>query len=176
MKVQGEEFPYKLPLLFIIGSSVWNFVGGGVLGFFINLPVINYYEHGTYLTVAHAHAATFGAFGLLALGLGTYVLRMVTPEAAWDPTWFRGAFWLTNAGLVIMTVASLLPVGFLQLRTAYSDGYAAARSLEFYEQSHVQTLLWARTLGDTPMILGALAFTAAAIRHLYAARRPVTSG
>jgi len=171
LKAQGEAFPYTIPLLFIVGSSVWNFVGGGVLGFFINLPVINYYEHGTYLTVAHAHTSLFGAFGLLALGLGTYILRVVTPEAAWDPTWFRGAFWLTNVGLVIMSVASLLPVGFVQLQTAYQDGYAAARSLEFYEQDHVQTLLWARTLGDTPMILGALAFTVGAIRHLYAARQ-----
>jgi nitric oxide reductase subunit B len=171
LKAQGESFPYTLPLLFIVGSSVWNFVGGGVLGFFINLPVINYYEHGTYLTVAHAHAATFGAFGLLALGLGTYILRVVTPEAAWEPGWFRGAFWLTNIGLAVMTFVSLLPLGFLQLRTAFRDGYAAARSLEFYEQEHIQTLLWARTLGDTPMILGALAFTVGAVRHLLAARR-----
>ena len=170
LRAQGESFPYAIPLLFIVGSSVWNFVGGGVLGFFINLPVINYYEHGTYLTVAHAHTATFGAFGLLALGLGTYVLRVVTPEAAWDPAWFRGAFWLTNVGLVLMTVASLLPVGFLQLGTAYTDGYAAARSLEFYERPRVQTFLWARTLGDAPMILGALAFTVGAVTHLYAAR------
>ncbi|WP_226005165.1 nitric-oxide reductase large subunit [Natrinema salinisoli] len=176
LKAQGESFPYTLPLLFILGSSVWNFVGGGVLGFFINLPVINYYEHGTYLTVAHAHTSLFGAFGLLALGLGTYILRVIAPEAAWDPTWFRGAFWLTNVGLVIMSVASLLPLGFVQLRTAYRDGYAAARSLEFYEQDHVQTLLWARTLGDTPMILGALAFTVGAIRHLRAARRHSATG
>jgi nitric oxide reductase subunit B len=171
LKAQGESFPYTLPLLFIVGSSVWNFVGGGVLGFFINLPVINYYEHGTYLTVAHGHAATFGAFGLLALGLGTYVMRVVTPEEAWEPGWFRGAFWLTNVGLAVMTLASLLPLGFLQLQTSYQDGYAAARSLEFYEQDHIQTLLWARTLGDTPMILGALAFTVGAVRHLLAARR-----
>ncbi|QFU82902.1 nitric-oxide reductase large subunit [Natronorubrum aibiense] len=177
LKARGEEFPYTLPLLFILGSSIWNFVGGGVLGFFINLPLINYYEHGTYLTVAHAHTATFGAFGLLALGLGTYILRVVTPEAAWNPTWFRGAFWLTNVGLVIMTVASLLPIGFVQLQTSYQDGYAAARSLEFYDQDHVQTLLWARTLGDTPMILGALAFTVGAIRHLWKARgQPTETG
>ncbi len=174
LRAQGETFPYAIPLLFIVGSSVWNFVGGGVLGFFINLPVINYYEHGTYLTVAHAHTATFGAFGLLALGLGTYVLRVVTPEAAWDPAWFRGAFWLTNVGLVLMTVASLLPVGFLQLRTAYAEGYAAARSLEFYERPRVQALLWARTLGDAPMILGALAFTVGAVKHLSAARGAAT--
>nr|WP_306438872.1 cbb3-type cytochrome c oxidase subunit I [Natronococcus pandeyae] len=75
-----------------MGSGVWNFVGGGVLDIFINLTVPKHYEHGTYLTVAHGHAAAFGAFGLLALGLGTYVMRVVTPEAAWKPGWFRGAF------------------------------------------------------------------------------------
>ncbi len=170
LRAQGEDFPYTIPFLFIIASSVWNFVGGGVLGFFINLPVINYYEHGTYLTVAHAHASMFGAFGLLALGLGTYILRVVTPEDAWDPAWFRGAFWLTNIGLAIMTFASLLPVGFAQLKVSYSEGYAVARSLEFYERPRIQALLWARTLGDTPMILGALAFTVGAVKHVYAAR------
>ncbi|MFB6185715.1 MAG: cbb3-type cytochrome c oxidase subunit I, partial [Halobacteriaceae archaeon] len=53
----GKDFPYTLPFMFIIASGIWNFVGAGVLGFFINLPLINYYEHGTFLTVAHAHAA-----------------------------------------------------------------------------------------------------------------------
>jgi nitric oxide reductase subunit B len=28
-------------------------------------PAINYYEHGTFLTLNHAHTALFGAFGLL---------------------------------------------------------------------------------------------------------------
>ncbi|MCL7417763.1 MAG: cytochrome B, partial [Halalkalicoccus sp.] len=90
------------------------------------------------------------------------------------PTWFRGSFWLTNVGLAVMTLASLLPVGFAQLRTVYTEGYAEARSLEFYERPRVQALLWARTLGDTPMILGALAFTVGAVRQLYRARRPPT--
>jgi nitric oxide reductase subunit B len=30
---------------------------------------VNYYEHGTFLTLNHAHTALFGAFGLLAIGL-----------------------------------------------------------------------------------------------------------
>ncbi|WP_394345817.1 nitric-oxide reductase large subunit [Halegenticoccus tardaugens] len=173
LQAQTEAFPYTLPLLFILGSSLWNFVGGGVLGFFINIPVINYFEHGTYLTVAHAHTATFGAFGLLALGLGTYILRVVTPEAAWEPGWFRATFWLTNIGLIVMTVASLLPLGFSQLRAVYAEGYDAARSPEFYERPRNKRLLWARSLGDTPMILGATAFTLGAVKHLLAARNEV---
>jgi nitric oxide reductase subunit B len=32
-------------------------------------------------------------------------------------------------------------------------------------------LLWARTLGDTSMILGALAFIVGAVKHLYESRQ-----
>ncbi len=75
--------------MFIIASGVWNFVGAGVLGFFINLPLINYYEHGTYLTVGHAHAAMFGAFGFLALGMVTYMLQLGIKPGRWDGSWLR---------------------------------------------------------------------------------------
>ena len=33
----------------------------------LNAPLVNYYEHGTFLTLNHAHTALFGAFGLLGL-------------------------------------------------------------------------------------------------------------
>jgi nitric oxide reductase subunit B len=39
--------------------------GGGTL----NAPLINYYEHSTFLTLNHAHTALFGAFGLVGIGL-----------------------------------------------------------------------------------------------------------
>lgn len=38
----------RWPLYFLVASSFWNFLGAGVFGF-INLPLVNYYEHGTYL-------------------------------------------------------------------------------------------------------------------------------
>lgn len=167
LTAQDDEFPYSLSLLFIVGAIIWNFVGAGVLGFFLNLPLLNYYEHGTYLTLAHSHAATFGAFGILALGLGVYILRMVTPEAAWDPTWFRRSFWLSNIGLATMVICSLLPVGFLQLETIYEEGFATARDLEFYERPLVQKLSWARLPGDGLVVAGALAYAGAATAHLW---------
>jgi len=33
---ETDSFPYRLPFMFIVASGVWNFVGAGVLGFFIN--------------------------------------------------------------------------------------------------------------------------------------------
>jgi nitric oxide reductase subunit B len=60
-----RAFNYRLAYTYIIGAAFWNFVGaeefgGGTL----NAPLINYYEHGTFLTLNHAHTALFGAFQL----------------------------------------------------------------------------------------------------------------
>jgi nitric oxide reductase large subunit len=155
---------------FIVASGVWNFAGAGVLGFFINLPLVNYYEHGTYLTVGHAHAAMFGAFGFLALGMATYMLQLAVDPARWDGTWLRRAFWLWNVGLALMVFVSLLPVGFLQLEAAFTGSYAAARSLAFYERPLVQALFWARLPGDTLIIAGTVVYAADLVRKRFALR------
>jgi nitric oxide reductase subunit B len=169
---QGEAFPYTLPFMFIIASGAWNFVGAGVLGFFINLPLVNYYEHGTYLTVGHAHAAMFGAFGFLAIGMATYMLRISTRD--WSGRRLRWAFWLWNAGLALMVFVSVLPVGFLQLETAFTASYDAARSLAFYQRDTIQLLFWARMPGDTMLIAGTLLFAYDVLDKLRS-RREVTA-
>ncbi|WP_435320470.1 nitric-oxide reductase large subunit [Haloarchaeobius sp. TZWSO28] len=168
LSASGEDFPYRLPFMFIIASGVWNFVGAGVLGFFINLPLVNYYEHGTYLTVGHAHAAMFGAFGFLALGMATYMLRLTTTD--WKPRRLRAAFWLWNVGLALMVFVSVLPVGFLQLEAAFTANYDAARSLAFYNGELVQLLFWARLPGDTMLIAGTLLFAYDVVEKLFAQR------
>jgi nitric oxide reductase subunit B len=40
-------------------------VGGGAFGGMINAPIIEYYQHATFLTLNYAHTFMFGAFGLL---------------------------------------------------------------------------------------------------------------
>ena len=168
---ESGTFPYRLPFMFIVASGVWNFVGAGVLGFFINLPLINYYEHGTYLTVGHAHAAMFGAFGFLALGMVTYMLQIAIEPDRWDGTWLRYAFWCWNVGLALMVFVSVLPVGFLQLEAAFTGSYDAARSLAFYNQDIVQTLFWVRLPGDTLIILGTVLYVADLVRKRFVLRQ-----
>ncbi|MFC6976950.1 nitric-oxide reductase large subunit [Halomicroarcula sp. GCM10025709] len=168
---ESGGFPYKLPFMFIIASGVWNFVGAGVLGFFINLPLINYYEHGTYLTVGHAHAAMFGAFGFLALGMVSYMLQLSIQPSRWDGSWLRAAFWCWNVGLALMVFVSVLPVGFLQLEVVFTQSYDAARSLAFYNQPIIQTLFWARLPGDTLIILGTVIYAADLVRKRFVLRQ-----
>ncbi|GAB3312485.1 cbb3-type cytochrome c oxidase subunit I [Haloplanus salinarum] len=167
---ESGDFPYKIPFMFIVASGVWNFVGAGVLGFFINLPLINYYEHGTYLTVGHAHAAMFGAFGFLALGMVSYMLQLSIEPERWDGSWLRASFWCWNVGLGLMVFVSVLPVGFLQLEAIFTGSYAAGRSLAFYNQPIVQTLFWARLPGDTLIILGTAIYAADLVRKRFVLR------
>ncbi|MBF0469692.1 MAG: cbb3-type cytochrome c oxidase subunit I, partial [Desulfamplus sp.] len=65
----GSNFPYRYPLMFLMAAVVWEFIGAGVMGLSITTPVVNYFEHGTYLTVNHGHTALFGTYGILAIGL-----------------------------------------------------------------------------------------------------------
>ena len=67
----------KWAIYFLIAVGVWNFVGAGVFGFLINLPIVSYFEMGTTLTPNHGHAAMFGVFGMLALGVVFFCLRAI---------------------------------------------------------------------------------------------------
>jgi nitric oxide reductase subunit B len=96
-----KGFAHRVALTYIMGAGVWNFFGAGVLGGLINTPLMNYYEHGTFLTLAHAHTAMFGAFGLLGFGLVYFALRYFVGEETWSEKPAMWAFWLYNAGMLL---------------------------------------------------------------------------
>ena len=131
----AAAFDYGLAYLYILGSAFWNFVGAGVFGGgTLNAPLVNYYEHGTFLTLNHAHTSLFGAFGLLALGLIYFCLRYrAGPDAVFNERPGRIAFWCYNIGLVMWIFLHFFPIGWPQLDAVYEHGYAWARSQAFYD-------------------------------------------
>lgn len=155
IKAHGD-FKYGLAYLYIIGAAFWNFVGAGVFGGgTLNAPLVNYYEHATFLTLNHAHTALFGAFGLLGLGLIYFCLRYIAgDEHAFGEKLGRWAFWLYNAGLVMWIVLNFFPVGWPQLAAVYEHGLAYARSQAFYDTTVFWQ--WMRMPGDIVFALGAL--------------------
>jgi nitric oxide reductase subunit B len=151
-----QAFNYRLAYTYIIGAAFWNFVGAGVFGGgTLNAPLINYYEHGTFLTLNHAHTALFGAFGLLAIGLIYFCLRYATADRVpFGERLGLWAFWLYNAGLVLWILLNFFPIGWPQLAAVYEHGLAYARSVTFYDT----TLFWQwmRLPGDVVFAIGAL--------------------
>ena len=72
-------FPHRWAVMFLVAVGFWNFLGAGIFGFLINLPVVSYYEIGTALTANHGHAAMMGVYGMLAIGLALFCLRYLIP-------------------------------------------------------------------------------------------------
>ena len=147
-------FPHFWAVMFLASVGFWNFLGAGIFGFLVNLPIVSYYEIGTALTANHAHAAMMGVYGMLAVGLALFCLRYMVPEARWSDRAARISFWSLNIGLAWMVFATLFPVGILQLYHSVSVGYFDARSLEFLSNRTNAFLEWLRLPGDTLFILG----------------------
>jgi len=148
---------YKWPIYFFISVAFWNMVGAGLFGFMINPPIALYYMQGLNTTPVHGHAALFGVYGMLGIGLMLVCLRVLLPQREWNDGLLRFSFWSLNGGLMAMCVLSLLPVGLLQTWASVEHGYWYARSSEFMQTPLMQTLRWMRVPGDTVFFLGAVA-------------------
>lgn len=157
LRRQGQPtatFGLSDAFLFLVGVNFWNFLGAGVFGFAINLPIVNYFQHGTYLTVNHGHAALFGVYGNLAIAAMLFCGRwMVAPER-WNPRLLRTSFWSLNVGLMLMVVLDLFPVGVAQLATVLTDGYAYARSEAYVQSPIFQSMTWLRGIGIGLFVVG----------------------
>ena len=148
---------YHLPLMFFLAVAFWNLVGAGVLGFLINPPLALYYLQGLTTTPAHGHAALFGVYGMLGIGLLLLCRRDLPRVAgAWSDRTLKWVFWLFNGGLALMVFGSLLPQGFIQALVSFERGYWHARSAELLHSPIMETLVWLRVPGDVVFALGAV--------------------
>ncbi len=147
-------FPHHWAVMFLVSVGFWDFLGAGVFGFLINLPIVSYYEIGTALTANHGHAAMMGVYGMLAIGLALFCLRYLIPEERWSERAARLSFWSTNLGLAWMVFATLFPLGLLQLYEAINHSYFDARQLKFVTNSINSLFEWLRLPGDVLFIVG----------------------
>jgi nitric oxide reductase subunit B len=178
--VCGKEIaiPHKWTFYFLMAVGFWNFVGAGMFGLLINLPIVSYYETGTILAPNHGHAALMGVFGMLAIALTVFVLRQTSDEALWPrierPV--RIAFWGTNIGLAMMIVMSLFPGGVLQVWDVIQHGYWHARSFDYTGRGISHVLEWMRLPGDVVFIVfGAVPLVVACTRAYFGMRARVAS-
>ncbi|MBI3665627.1 MAG: nitric-oxide reductase large subunit [Acidobacteria bacterium] len=179
----GKEvgLPHKWTFYFLMAVGFWNFLGAGVFGFLINLPIVSYFEVGTVLTPNHGHAAMMGVFGMLAVALMVFALRQCSSETQWAgiEKYIRLSFWGLNAGLMLMVVTNLFPAGVLQLLDVLENGYWHARGPEFLGQMIVRLIEWLRLPGDGVFIvLGVFPALLAALqtyRHVRSGSRGETS-
>jgi nitric oxide reductase subunit B len=148
------SFPHRWAVMFLVAVGFWNFLGAGIFGFLINLPIVSYYEIGTSLTANHGHAAMMGVYGMLAVGFAFFALRYLIPAEKWSERLAKTSFWSLNLGLAWMSFVSLLPLGILQLYHSVDVGYYDARSLKFIGSDTNALFEWLRLPGDVVFIVG----------------------
>ena len=150
----ASPFPHRWAVMFLVAVGFWNFLGAGIFGFLINLPIVSYYEIGTALTANHGHTAMMGVYGMLAVGLALFCLRYLIPQERWSDRAAQISFWSLNLGLAWMSFATLFPLGLLQLYESVNTGYYEARTLEFLTNDTNALIEWIRLPGDVLFIVG----------------------
>ncbi|WP_292931599.1 nitric-oxide reductase large subunit [Noviherbaspirillum sp.] len=157
---------YKWAILCFIAVGFWNTIGAGLLGFSINPPISLYYMQGLNMTASHGHAALFGVYGMLGIGLMLFCLRGLSDRAAWADNLLKPAFWLLNIGLAMMVFMSLTPAGIYQAWASISRGMWYARSPEVVHSPLMETLVWLRVPGDIVFAAGTVFLMLFALRLL----------
>jgi len=157
---------YKWSIMCFIAVGFWNIVGAGLLGFSINTPIALYYMQGLNMTAAHGHAALFGVYGILGIGLLLFCLRGLSNRLAWSDSLLKLMFWSLNIGLGMMVFMSLVPAGIYQAAASISKGMWYARSPEIIHSPFMETLVWLRVPGDIVFAIGTLFLAWFAVRLL----------
>lgn len=166
-KKSDIAFPYKGTFIFLASTGLWNAIGAGALGFLINTPAVNYFEHGTQWTAAHAHGSMAGVYGMFSIAIALYVFKNITKKEFWTPKvekWIKISCWALNVGLAGMVFITLMPVGYIQLKDALEHGYWHSRLTSFYEQPLVKAIMWGRMPWDIIFTVGVIILVVIFIR------------
>ena len=157
---------YKWVIMSFVAVGFWNTVGAGLLGFAINPPASLYYVQGLNMTAAHGHAALFGVYGMLGIGLMLFCLRGLYDRALHVDRFLKPAFWSLNIGLAMMVFLSLLPAGIYQAWASISKGLWYARSPEIIHSTVMESLVWLRVPGDIVFAVGSVLLAVYALKLL----------
>jgi len=146
----------KTILVFILVAALGGAVG--VVGFgagLINMPVINYYLHGSQGTMVHAHLAmplAYGAPSILMWIVSFYL------AGAFGDDWLRRSRYtiiLFGAGFYLQVILSLMSLTLIQFNLVTEKGYWALKGLEtpwrepaIWSFTDVKTWVWLRFIGD----------------------------
>jgi nitric oxide reductase subunit B len=175
-KVEGsiKNFSHYWAMMFLIAVGFWNFLGAGVFGFLINTPIVSYYEHATYLTSNHGHAALMGVYGNLAVAAILFCTRYLMRPSAWSDKLAAISFWGLNVGMLLMLVLNIFPAGVIQMIASYRHGFWYARSYEFIHSHLFQMFTWMRVAGDLIfVVVGVLPLVLLVVRGLWYLRPAV---
>jgi len=154
MHVRQRKNPIINPLTwtYIVGLAVYHLVGAGIWGFIHTLPPINYYTHGSQITVSHGHMAFFGAYGLLNLSIFYFALPRLKNIRKYRDTAGQWGFWIMSIAMFFLG----LVFGVAGILQTYLE-----RFLDIgYSTAHITMMFWFRVaFGIGILFLGGVLIT-----------------
>jgi len=134
---ESQRLFHLIPYRLLLASDVWIFINLS-LAILISIPGLNFYTHGTHITVAHAMGTTVGINTLILLA-SAYFLIIVVHRKSVSNKLFNTGYWLTNISLLVFWI-SLLGAGIVKSLQAKHPF-----SIDPYEKYLEQSLIWFRT-------------------------------
>jgi nitric oxide reductase subunit B len=129
IKDRKNEIKNPVVWTFAFGSAILHFLGAGLWGVIHTLPQINYYTHGSQVTVSHGHFAFFGAYVLLNLTVFYYAMPQLKGVDRFKSTLGLWGFWIMSSFMFLMVLAFSV-AGVLQsyIERKMGMGYMTAQA------------------------------------------------
>jgi nitric oxide reductase subunit B len=98
---------HLLTYRFLMASEFWVFVNL-TLALLMSIPALNYYMHGTHITVAHSMGTTIGINTTILLASVIYIIRNIGPKAVPESKTMKYGFILFNISLMLFWVSLII--------------------------------------------------------------------
>ncbi len=118
-----RNHPNKAAMLWALGCAVLAFFGAGIWGFLHTLAPVNYYTHGTQITMSHGHLAFYGAYVCINLAFITYAMPKLLGREPYNQVLNMVSFWVMSGAMAFITF-SLTFAGAVQVHLQRVNGEA----------------------------------------------------
>jgi len=129
------------------------------LGFAHTIPQTNIYTHGTLVTAMHGHLAFWGAYAMIVFAIISYALPNMTGRKFYDTSRGRMAFWISNIGMIGMTVA----FGVAGVAQVYMERKLGLNFMEV--QKDIEVHFWVLIIMATMFMTGITLYIIEFIKH-----------
>jgi len=156
----------KTLLTFVMVAAFGGAIGVVAFGAgLINMPVVNYYTHGSQATMVHAHLAMPLAYGVPTMLMWVVAFLLAGAFTEKHLRRLRIAVVVMAAGFYLQVLISLMLLMSSQFVTTQQLGYWASKALfapdgtpAFWARPDIQLYVWLRLIGDIVAAAGIATF------------------
>jgi len=105
LKVEKENHP--MAYRFLLATDFWIFINI-ILALLFSIPAINFFTHGTHITVAHSMGTTIGINTTILFSALFFIVHQIYPDFQTDRKWVKRGFVSFNISLFIFFFSLLI--------------------------------------------------------------------